>query len=147
MMDALELKMSYRDITFDAADRRIDCFAHIMDLSSGRVVRKVEGKAEVEADDDSDHGDVVPSNPIALARSVVGAIQASGMRRDAFDDLITNGNAKGWFRQGQPPRVVQVPHLQLLRDVQTRWDSVYHMLKRLRIMRPVSLDIAEIDAC
>jgi hypothetical protein len=69
------------------------------------------------------------------------------MRRDAFDDLITNGNAKGWFRQGQPPRVVQVPHLQLLRDVQTRWDSVYHMLKRLRIMRPVSLDIAEIDAC
>ncbi|KAI0263897.1 hypothetical protein BGY98DRAFT_905734, partial [Russula aff. rugulosa BPL654] len=31
---------------------------------------------------------------------------------------------------------VQLKHLQLLRDVPTRWDSVYHMLHRLRIMRP-----------
>jgi hypothetical protein len=34
--------------------------------------------------------------------------------------------------------VVQVPELQPLRDVKTRWDSVYMMLQRLRQLRPVS---------
>jgi hypothetical protein len=34
--------------------------------------------------------------------------------------------------------VVQVPELQPLRDVKTRWDSVYLMLRRLRQLRPVS---------
>ena len=31
---------------------------------------------------------------------------------------------------------------QLLRDVHTRWDSMYQMLKRLRIMRLVRLDLS-----
>jgi len=32
--------------------------------------------------------------------------------------------------------------LQLLRDVQTRWDSLYKMLQRLCVMRLVSFDIS-----
>lgn len=141
-MEGLKRKLSYRDIQLDASDRRIMCFAHVVDLSSGRVIQTVDPKTLRADDSDDDCDSAVPSNPISLARSVVRAIRASGMRRDAFDDVIKNGNAKGWFQEGNPPRPVQVEHLQLLRDVQTRWDSVYHMLKRLRVMRPVRLNVS-----
>jgi len=63
------------------------------------------------------------------------------MRQEAFDDVIINGNAKGWFQQGGPPEPMKVGHLQLLHDIQTRWDSVYHMLKRLYVMHPVRLNV------
>jgi hypothetical protein len=33
---------------------------------------------------------------------------------------------------------IEVPEVQLLRDVKTRWDSVYHMLTRLIDLRQVS---------
>jgi hypothetical protein len=45
-----------------------------------------------------------------------------------------NGNVKGWFKQGWPLKIVQLKQLQLLRDMRTRWDSVFHMLNRLREM-------------
>jgi hypothetical protein len=61
------------------------------------------------------------------------------MHRDAFDDVITNGNSKGWFKAGQPLKVVQLKRLQLLRDVRTRWDSEYYMLNRLCELCPVHI--------
>jgi hypothetical protein len=39
---------------------------------------------------------------------------------------------------GNPPTTIKVKQLQLLWDVCTRWDSVYHMISRLHAMRPVS---------
>ena len=145
-MEALQLKLSYRDIPFNASDRRIMCFAHVVDLSSKRVIQEADPKASRAAraddDDDDDDDDAITPKPISLARSVVRAIRASGMRRDAFKEVIENGNAKGWFQRGQDPESVQVADLQLLRDVRTRWDSVYRMLERLRIMRPVRLDVS-----
>ena len=123
------------------------CFGHVVDLSSGRVIQQVDPKApKAGYDTEDDFDDDATSNPIALARSVVGVIRASGQRREAFNDLITNGNEKGWFQQGDPPESVKIRHRQLLRDVQTRWDSVYHMLERLRLMRPVRLDFL-LNAC
>ena len=61
------------------------------------------------------------------------------MHRDAFDELIVNSNSKGWFKGGQPPETVQLNQLQLLLDVQSRWDSVHLMLNRLCELRPVCL--------
>jgi hypothetical protein len=58
----------------------------------------------------------------------VRVLRSSSSRRDAFDQHIRDGNEKGWFDVGQ---------LQLLRDVKTRWDSVYYMLRRLRELQPV----------
>jgi hypothetical protein len=118
------------------------CFGHIVDLCSGRVIREVEGKNHDSLPSLLDDDDTHPSNPIALARSVVGAIRASGNRRKEFSQAITDGNDRRYFMEGQPPKVVQVKQLQLLRDVQTRWDSVYLMLKRLREMRLVSTDFS-----
>jgi hypothetical protein len=74
-------------------------------------------------------------NVIALVRAIVRVIRASGLRRDAFNEVIKNGNERGWFKVDD--RVVKLDQLQLLRDVETRWDSVFHMLARLRDLRPV----------
>ena len=139
MMQELETILKTHDIDFDAKDRRIMCFAHIINLCSGRVIRNLTDKIADKdggSSSESDH-DIVPSNPIARARAVVQVIRGSGARRDAFDELIKNGNDGKWFKRGKPPQVVQLKPLQLLRDVPTRWDSVYHMLRRLREMRPV----------
>ena len=126
MMAALEKKLDECDIAFDASDRRIMCFAHIINLTSGRVIRAAgDGAGRPE------------SNPIGVAHGVVQAIRVSGKRREAFDDVVRDGNNKEWFKSGQPPTVVYLKELQLLRDVCTRWDSVYLMLNRLREMRPV----------
>lgn len=134
MMQALELELARRNIPFNAADRQVMCFGHVVNLSSGRVIEYIRTN---NAEDDDDG----MSNPIEHARSVVSTIRASGMRRDAFKSAIEQGNENGWFTQGQPPEVVTVQKLELLRDVQTRWDSVYLMLQRLRVLRPVSLHV------
>jgi hypothetical protein len=80
--------------------------------------------------------DALKNDPISLCRNVIRAIWASGQRRDDFDDMIENGNAKGWFVIDGD--VVEVPHLQLLRDVKTRWDSIFLMIKRFIELQPVS---------
>lgn len=123
MMKELEQLLLARDIPFDAADRRIMCFSHVVDLSSGRIIRALSSD---------------PLDPIGHARKAVHAIRGSGMRRDGFEEVIVNGNIKGWFKIiGPPPQTIQVQPLQLLRDVQTRWDSEYQMLNRIRELRPV----------
>ena len=141
MMEALEIILKAREIDFDAKDRRIMCFAHIINLCSGQVIRAATGGVADKGDTSSSGSDdsIVAPNYIAQARAAVRAIRGSGTRRDAFEEVIANGNEKGWFRQGQSSQIVQVKQLQLLRDVRTRWDSVHHMLKRLREMRPVCL--------
>ena len=140
MIQALETMLAAHEIPFDSADCKVMCYGHIVDLSSGQVIHKaanVEANHIGDDDDDLSDDENVLSNPIALACSVVGAIQGSGMHRDAFDEVIVNGNAKGWFKQGQPLKTIKLKPLQLLRDVQTRWDSVYYMLNRLREMHLV----------
>jgi len=138
-MEELKTMLTKRDIAFNVEDRRIMCFAHVVDLCSRRVIRAVSDGVEPRNDGSSSDSDAAVSNPIALACAVVQVIWGSGSRRDAFDDVIVRGNAKGWFKQGKPSRIVQVKPLQLLQDVRMRWDSVHHMLKRLCEMRPVCL--------
>jgi len=131
--------LTKRDIAFDAEDRRIMCFAHVVDLCSGHVIRAASDGVEPGNDGSLSDSDAAVSNPIALARAVVRVIRGSGSHQDAFNDVIICSNAKGWFKQGKPSRIVQVKPLQLLWDVRMRWDSVHHMLKRLCEMCPVCL--------
>jgi hypothetical protein len=142
MMQVLEAILATREIKFNAKDRRIMCFAHIIDLCSGRVVRgagatnnEVVGQDGFSSSDD----DSVTPDPIARAHAAVRAIRGSGKRRADFEGVIKNGNENGWFKRGPSSEVVQLKQLQLLRDVRTRWDSVYQMLHRLREMREVCL--------
>jgi hypothetical protein len=145
MMEELGVSLTSRDIPFDPSDRYIMCFAHIIDLSSGQVIRKVEGMQNYKDDFDfslfdNDDDDANSSNPIGAAHAVVRSIQASGTCRDAFNSIVKNSIMDGWFKDSQPSEATTVGHVQLLRDVRTRWDSMYYMLERLRKMRPVRLD-------
>ena len=140
MMQALKTILARREIEFDANDRKIMCFAHVIDLCSGRVIRAASEDNLDEDEDDSSSsgtGDTVASDPIALARAVVRTIRGSGARRDYFQETINKGNEKGWFKQGKLPETIKLKPLELLRDVRTRWDSVFYMLHRLHEMRPV----------
>jgi hypothetical protein len=81
--------------------------------------------------------EAVKQDPIALGRAVVRSIRASGQRRQNFEETIKDGNSKHWFGLNDKGEHVILPFHQLLRDVKTRWDSVYGMISRLREMRPV----------
>jgi len=102
MMHALEEKLLEHDIPFDATDRRIMCYAHVVNLCSGRVLRTAGGDGTSE------------SIPIGLARGAVRAMRISGKRREAFDEVVRDGNKKDWFKSGQPPKAVMLKELQLL---------------------------------
>ena len=84
----------------------------------------------------------IKRDPLKRARKLVRFLRSSDQRREGFRTFIQNGNVHGWFtmKDNDGKRVsVDVPQLQLLRDVKTRWDSVYMMLDRLRQLRPVCL--------
>ena len=79
----------------------------------------------------------VQRDPIALGCVVVRTIRASGQRREHFKNVIREGNTQKHFFIGDRVEII-VPELELLQDVQTRWDLIFFMISCLRVMRPVS---------
>lgn len=145
-MRELETLLASRDIEFDARNNRVMCYPHIINICASHIISSVtqasdgkggnNGNDTADSDDDSDSNDDL-ADPIKQARTIVRALRASDGRRKGFLQTIRSGNDMGWFKVNE--KVLKLPELQLLRDVKTRWDSVYHMLRRLRELRPVSL--------
>jgi hypothetical protein len=82
----------------------------------------------------------IKRDPVKRARGLIRLLRSSDERRQVFRKFILDGNKSGLFaiKEKDGKRVeVDVPDLELLRDVKTRWDSVYMMLERLRLLRPV----------
>jgi hypothetical protein len=102
---------------------------------------------ELDLDGYDGHGDSewfagIKRDPLKRARRIIRLLRSSDQRREGFRKFIRDGNERQWFfekTESGKRRPVQVPLLQLLRDVKTRWDSVYMMLQRLRLLRLVSL--------
>jgi hypothetical protein len=69
-------------------------------------------------------------NPLKRARAVVTTIHGSHSRRTLFNKIIAEGNRLGKF-------VPELPEVELLCDVKTRWDLVYVMINRLLKLHPV----------
>jgi len=84
----------------------------------------------------------IKRDPLKHARKLVTFLRALGPRKTGLRNIIKEGNKAKWFIgkdiEGKH-LVVQVPQLELLRDVKTRWDLVYLMLERLQQLRPVGL--------
>ncbi|KAN0118276.1 Ribonuclease H-like domain containing protein [Russula decolorans] len=74
-------------------------------------------------------------DPIKRACRIVRIVRSSDQRKQAFKKVINTGNHSGWFRS-HDNEVIELPDLELLRDVKTRWDSVYCMIERLLVLRP-----------
>jgi hypothetical protein len=146
-MQELEILLHLWDIDFDADNRRIMCFPHIVNICCQHVIKKF---TNIELLDDSEqiqapnppnalsYEDAVKHDPIARGRNLVRVMRSSGQRHEAFYNFIGDGNVRGWFHSGDLPGPIEIRLLQLLHDVKTWWDSVYFMIRRLREMRPVS---------
>ena len=78
--------------------------------------------------------EAVKRDPIALGQAVVWSICASSQRHRNFEETIKDGNMKHWFGVNDKDKFIVIPFLRLLRDVKTRWDSVYSMINWLRVM-------------
>lgn len=156
-MEHLAILLNLRDIKFHYQDNCIMCFPHIINICSQHVIAALTKATRDSTDMETDENFPVAPNgeqtyqeacardPIALGRNIVRVIRASGQRRDDFHNTIRNGNENKYFkdRNDQP---VQLPELELLHDVKTRWDSVYFMIMRLLKLRLVSPSF-ELDFC
>jgi hypothetical protein len=123
------------DIDFDHLERRIMCFPHVVNICCQHVIAKFTKINLIElahvaelppTANEQSFNDTIKSDPIARGRNILRVLQSSGQHRARFNEVIVDGNAKGWFVVGD--KVVVLPSHQLLRDVQTRWDSVYLMI-------------------
>ena len=88
-MQEIAIHLHSREIKFDGRDRKIMCFLHVVNLSSGRVIQGLTKALEDLPENwepptlkhaKQSYTDVVARNPIALGRAVVRAIRASGSR-------------------------------------------------------------------
>ena len=162
MLEYLEKLFEEREIfSFDAKDNRIMCFPHIINIAVQHVLK---GMSSVQAPENDNVEDLLDNSnadegrgigqsfeaacaqdPIARLRKIVMAIRASGQRRDALVLWIETENKSGLFVLNGKP--VEIQPKQLLRDVRTRWDSTYQMLKRSIEMRLASPTFFFDDAC
>jgi len=71
MMKALKTMLAAHDISFDAHDRQIMCFTHIINLCSGWVIDAASGMAGDKNTDSLSGDDAIPSSPIAQAWAAV----------------------------------------------------------------------------
>ena len=116
------------------------------ELISNPSFKDVELKLDDLYDGDDDSGledwfTGIKRDPLRRARRIIRLLRSSDRRRTAFREYIQKCNTQGLFLKKGDNGVfypVKVPELQLLRDVKTRWDSVYLMLERLRRLRVVS---------
>ena len=131
------------------------CFPHTINIAVQHVLKQMSSVQAPENDEDdpedltgaanADKGRgfgqtfkaACAQDPIARIRKIVTAIRGSGQRRNALMTWIDTGNKNGLFVLQNMP--VQIQQTQLLRDVRTRWDSTYLMIKRcieMRLVRP-----------
>jgi hypothetical protein len=161
MLQYLQKGLEEREIhSFDAKEHRIMCFPHIVNIAVQHVLSHMSSAVAPESQDDpevsdeeEDHDEdedededrikrqsfeeACARDPIKRLRDIVVAIRSSGQRKDAFRKWIETGNANGFFvNKG---KTVEVVEKQLLRDVRTRWDSTYMMIRRCIDMRLVCI--------
>lgn len=139
------------DHKFSAVDHTVNCFPHVVNISTGHVLKALTNKDLLINSDGNwlegtefpgavptwqTYEEAVKCDPIALARTAVRVIWALEQCHDAFCEVIKDGNVKGWFKVNS--QRVNIPIKELLHDVATRWDSVYDMLHHLRELQLVS---------
>ncbi len=76
--------------------------------------------------------EALQDDPIKRAQELVSVCRASGQRREELMQIIKDGNKTGAFPE-------QLPEVQLLRNVDTRWSSIYLMIHRLLELYPVRI--------
>jgi hypothetical protein len=88
-MEEIGVHLRAREIKFNAQDQKVMCFPHIVNLSTGRVIEGLTRVLEDLPEDwepppftcmEQSYSDAVTRDPVALGRSVIRAIRASGIQ-------------------------------------------------------------------
>ncbi|KIK19164.1 hypothetical protein PISMIDRAFT_13850 [Pisolithus microcarpus 441] len=146
MMDQLADLLNEQEppLKFVTKDRRIMCFAHIInlcvqDVISGFTAANVADDLAWAWHDDTEEKDkyieAMRGNPLALAHYAVHAIRASRIQYDEFASLTADGNRGQWFKS-LDGEIAIILDLQLLHDVKTQWDLMFLMLNHLCALQP-----------
>ncbi|KAJ6506004.1 hypothetical protein DFH09DRAFT_943442, partial [Mycena vulgaris] len=102
------------------------CFPHVINIAVQTALKVLSALPDLLAAD-PEYWQVLQNDVVGLARSLVTACRASGQRRDDFEETIEKGNENGGW--GEPPELLRV--VGLLKDVDTRWSSIFLMVDRL----------------
>ncbi|KAN0118228.1 Ribonuclease H-like domain containing protein, partial [Russula decolorans] len=153
------LKLHDDDIEFDHLNNRICCYLHIINICSSHIIASSTYDNDDNDDDsrlfaqkipeltlDEEQFDILDDkvrawyiglkrDPIKCAHRIVRIVRSLDQRKQAFKKVINTRNHSGWFRS-HDNEVIKLPDLELLRNVKTRWDSVYCMIERLLVLRP-----------
>ncbi|KIK19162.1 hypothetical protein PISMIDRAFT_43286, partial [Pisolithus microcarpus 441] len=139
MMDQLADLLNEREppLEFVAKDRRIMCFAHIINLCVQDVISGFTA-ADVADDlarawrDDTEEKDkyieAMRGNPLALARYAVRAIRASGIRRDEPMVQVPHKVQQQMSTEARPTLSRAVPSFELF---MTAWEKMQQENRRL----------------
>ncbi|EDR13515.1 uncharacterized protein LACBIDRAFT_322500 [Laccaria bicolor S238N-H82] len=114
----LELLLRPRDIKFNHKENHsIDAFTDITLVDdTGGFVASTSGPPSDP--DNQSYEEAIARDPIALCRSTVQAVRASGQQRDHLAAMT-----------------IQVKQAQLIRIMKVRWDSLYFMINRFHKLR------------
>lgn len=141
-MDSLERCLTACGIKFHAKNQRIRCFAHIINLAVNDALTalpKPEAFTQfpdamletmwLDRQADTGYTNALQSNLVSRIQELVKQLRSSGQRRKAFRQTIIEGNRTKHFQ-------VEIPCLQLLRQVPTRWSSTFQMVDRFLLLSP-----------
>lgn len=158
MMRYLEAELGYYDIEVELPEEkhRCRCFPHIINIAVHTALKSVTNLVEpeplhsdvaiaVDSSNGSDEHDPIELEPervsaypsdwrrvlsrdvVAKVRKLVNACRKSPQRHESLRQYI---------RKGTDARQWNIKPLQLLRDVDTRWSSVYLMIERYLYLHP-----------
>ncbi len=136
-----------RSVFFDHSDISADkmmirCFPHVINIACQHIIDGLSQSEPQIGENFNAPSSVTLSETwpayrqalgcdiIGKCRSLVNACRASGMRREAFRKLISEGNDKIYWDE-------RLPIHELLRDCETRWSSTHNMIERFIDMYPV----------
>nr|VWO95490.1 Lmo0415 protein [Ganoderma boninense] len=90
----------------------------------------------------ANYAKALKDDPVKIARKIVTTCRSSTHRRLLLQKIIKDGNALegGWDGKG-----LQLPCLELLRDVDTRWSSTYLMIDRLIALWPAVKHLLHVE--
>ncbi|KAL1743648.1 hypothetical protein HDZ31DRAFT_40458 [Schizophyllum fasciatum] len=143
----LERWLRDKGIEFDSEGNRVCCFPHVVNIGAQagvEILKKptlclefgVQLPAELLAD--APYYRALEEDVIGGLRRIANWIRVSEGRRKDLKAIIHDGNAAGrWLTPAREPETI--PPLAVLRDVDTRWSSIFLMVDRVLVLYRVSL--------
>ncbi|GBC12416.2 zinc finger BED domain-containing protein 1-like [Rhizophagus irregularis DAOM 181602=DAOM 197198] len=121
MLNKISSSLRSKNILFNPNNQRVRCFAHIINLAAKKAVENLY-ISDLNDDDNLDIGETTNElmSVIYKLRKLVVRIRASPQRRERFQQQCV---------------AIELPELELLPDIKTRWNSTEIMIERALKLR------------